>query len=71
MQITMHFYANIFPFKFPVTSFHFIIMFCYSAPQNFLLEENSPMYLVREVYPFDSQEFPLLAFGQSNGRHIT
>lgn len=52
---------------FPVALFHFIMafaMFCYSASEYFLLEENPSLYVVREVYLPDFQELPLLALSQ-------
>lgn len=46
-------------------------MFCYSASEYFLLEENPPWYIVKEVYLPDFQELPLHAFRQLNQRHVT
>ena len=49
---------------FPVALFHFnmaFAMFCYLASKYFLLDENPPLYIVKEVYLPDFQEQTLLA----------
>lgn len=56
-------------FHFPAELFYYIIVFCYSASNYFLLEENFSLYLVRDIYSSDTQKPSPRP--QSDGRYVT